>query len=102
MGKYTIKQGGEIFIIKAGNRAEEERAYLLRIIKNGEDNPFSEAEFSENLPQGEDIEVTVFLKGVSQIKAEFTPSDKGDAAIDNYGSLYMPIADFDEPVENNE
>lgn len=100
--KYPVNQGGEVFIISARNLAEDGVAYLLRTVKSGNDNPYSEQEFSNAIPTGVNMEVKVFLSGISQINAEYTATDKGEPVKDDYGSYYVHISDFDDDDEEED
>jgi len=95
-----VAQNTRVFIISVDvidtNTKEDNTSNykLLRVVKCGDD-PTSEKDFSM-LPQSETTKFTVevFIDGETQVDAQFTPIEDADGLIDNYGSVYVRISDF--------
>jgi len=95
-----VAQNTRVFIISVNvidTTTKEDNASnykLLRVVKCGDD-PTSEKDFSM-LPQDDTTKYTVevFIDGEAQVDAQFTPIEDADGLIDNYGSVYVRVSDF--------
>ena len=107
MDAININQGTEIFFVKIASTDNSnvepvttEKVYW-RMIKDGVNNPTDISDFSQVIGTDPSITktfaITKIIKGTTEGQLAVHPTD-GDGIYDNYGSIYVPVSDFDEPT----
>lgn len=100
----NINQGTEVLFIKViitdTNGAEPvvtEKVFWRRI-KTGVNNPVGTNDFSNVINSVSDpnktFDISILLHGVTQGEEVVNPIVDGDGIYDNFGSIYVPVSDF--------
>lgn len=95
-----VLQNTELLILTAvvADSVDTTTHSFLRVVKaNSAGDPVNINDFPmlfQYLNNGFTVDISVFIHGETQVESYWHPSD-GDGLMDGWGSLYIPITDFE-------